>query len=143
MRAASAPWRFHGDPAVAHKNSSATRKAWARSRLTKPTNNATRDRQYRLDLPTLLALDEYVPALDVKDFQTMPVCATYYMWATAQSAQFITKAYEDRPPSNRASAYHREMTKDSKVVSWLKQLGHEYQHSPDADLIMLPFVDKK
>jgi hypothetical protein len=121
---------------------SANRKAWSRSRVTRQTPGK-RDREYRLDLPAFLEQDNYVSPLDVRESATLQVCSTFYSWATTMSPCFVSSAYEDRQPGARAAARGSGSAKQIWALSWLANLGAQYQQSPDSDLIMLPFVDKQ
>jgi hypothetical protein len=89
----------------------------------------------------LLGSVEYDVPLDVREHQTMPVCSKFFRWATGQSRKFVTHFDKDRVHGARHSAASPK--KAFQIQQWLEALGSEYQHSPDSDLIMLPFVDKE
>lgn len=139
LRARSARYWFDDGGSV-QTNQSANRKAFTRSRVRGPSAHDKRDGAYRLDLPGLLTMKNYDVPLDAREHQSRPVCAGFYHWATGQSKKFVTNFNTDRAAGSRLSA--TKPGKTFEIHQWLEALGHEYQHSPDSDLIMLPFVDK-
>lgn len=140
IRRKSARYYFD-DAGNIQTNQSANRKAWARARLTRPSADGKRDGTYRLDTPDLLQDDHYDAPMDARDLQTQPVCATFYRWATCQSRRFVSDFHNDRQPGARLSSASAK--KAPAIRQWLDMLGSMYQHSPDSQLILLPFVDKR
>lgn len=141
IRRKSARHYFDADAGTIQTNCSANRKAWARARLTRPSAHGKRDSTYRLDTPDLLQDDHYDAPIDARDLQTQPVCAKFYRWATCQSSQFVSDFHNDRQPGARLGSASAK--KAPAIRQWLDMLGSMYQHSPDSQLILLPFVDKR
>ena len=120
-------------------NKSANRKNWGRARIT-PAYEEKRNAVYRLDKAQLLDRPLYAPPVSVRESALEIVCAGFFRHATGMSSNFLKDLDKDVTIRKEVST---EAPLSAHITLWLKELGQQYQQSPDSNLIFLPFVDRK